>query len=177
MERINGTRRKQDEQIAQLTEAKNDMESRVWKQEVQIEKQIEALENNVREYTRLAEKLQLIGAGAKFTQVNFAIQLNTHASKPDDIVSNSLTEQIRPAIMALTEQISQSQSAAQTEALSISETLRKLEELKSEKQDDISIMESNLASLEKQYNEEKEVSSGCIVRWSLRWDPFGRLFA
>ncbi len=50
-----------------------------------------------------------------------------------------------------------SQVAAQAEALSISEALRKLEEAKTEKMDDISIMESTLQSLEKQYNEEKEV--------------------
>ena len=41
--------------------------------------------------------------------------------------------------------------------MSISEALRKLEEAKTEKMDDISIMESTLQSLEKQYNEEKEV--------------------
>ena len=56
------------------------------------------------------------------------------------------------------DQLSQSYETCQSESLAIQETLKKLEEFKSEKTDDISIMEGKLATLEKQYQTEKEVS-------------------
>ncbi len=107
VERINSTRRKQDEQIAALIEKKNEMEGKVWKQEVAIEKRLEELDHTVKDYMRLADKLQLVGANAKIKEINFAVQVNTHASKVDDILPSSFSDTVRPAIIALTEQISQ----------------------------------------------------------------------
>ena len=157
VERLNSARRKQDEQLAAITELKNETESRVWKQETDIEKKLADLESAVRDYMRQAESLQLVGPSSRFSQMNFALSVNTKAARADDLLSVNVTEHIRPALQAIIDKVQEGVAAAQSEMLALTETLTKLEEMKSEKTDDISIMETKIDALEKQYQEEKEV--------------------
>ena len=159
VERLNSARRKQDEQLAAITELKNETESRVWKQESDIEKKLADLESAVRDYMRQAESLQLVGPSSRFSQMNFALAVNTKAARAEELLSVNVTEHIRPALQAIIDKVQAGVAAAQSEMLALTETLTKLEEMKSEKTDDISIMETKIDALEKQYQEEKEVGA------------------
>lgn len=84
---MNSTRKKQDQQLAVVTQLKHDMENKVfslhlaclwllinlwhqvWQMEIAIEKKFAELEQTVQGYNKYAEKLHLTGPGAKVSQV------------------------------------------------------------------------------------------------------------
>jgi SMC interacting uncharacterized protein involved in chromosome segregation len=155
VERMYTTQRQQDQDIAKFIEQKKELDQRVWKCEMQVDKQIAELDEAVKQYTGMIEALK-INTTAHSNM--FIIAPNTKGKNADEIVSNSVVSSIRESVVAMCEQVNTNTAQAQQDALAITETLRKLDEIRREKSDEIQIMEASLAALERQYNEEREVS-------------------
>ena len=160
VERIKNARAKLDEQLKAVVAKKEELDQRAWKSEMALSKKLEVAENMANEFNRLAESLQLLPRSAPNANgVNYEIKINPHTPNMREIVSVDMKGTVVPNLTTLRESINERVHRINGELVSANEMLAKLGEMVTEKQDDNSIMDNRLKSMEKQYAEEKEALS------------------
>ncbi|GJQ12747.1 hypothetical protein GpartN1_g4538.t1 [Galdieria partita] len=117
------------------------------------------VEDALRDYHRLAEKLQLIPSTAKNAKgFNFEIELSRDASlhRCEDILSLDLGSVVKPTIHELREAFASKASRTREEELSVQEKYNHLEEQLLFKRNETSALEGKYQKLEGHYKSERE---------------------
>ncbi|EME26412.1 Kinetochore protein NDC80 [Galdieria sulphuraria] len=117
------------------------------------------VEDALRDYHRLAEKLQLIPSTAKNAKgFNFEIELSRDASlhRCEDILSLDLSSVVKPTIHELREAFSSKASRTREEELTVQEKYNHLEEQLLFKRNETSSLEGKYQKLENHYKNERE---------------------
>jgi len=161
---IDGHRLQRDKQM--LTEALEkayaqrqeaiELQSRV---EEKLIEQTAKVEDALRDYHRLAEKLQLIPSTAKNAKgFHFEITLSRDASlyRCEDILSLDLGSVVKPTIQELREAFASKASRTREEELTVQEKCNHLEEQLLFKRNETSALESKYQKLESHYKNERE---------------------
>lgn len=131
-----------------------------WEREIAVQKKLDAVERILQDYHSLGYRLGLIPRTAPNAKgINFELEINPGAPRPENMLSVDLRGVIRPALITLRRETTEQVHERQDEALSLQETLDKLEESVVDRKDELEGNEGRVNSLVEQYNEVKEAMS------------------
>jgi len=138
-----------EEKLVQLREKKGMAGKMRGEQEIAMQKLLEVVESELRQYNELAMRLRLVPASAntKMPDVAFEVGFKSHA-RAEEMVSGDLAGTIKPALKVLRNQLSSNNRALAVELQSLQEEAERLTEQVEAKQEDVQMLQAKVEQQE-----------------------------
>eukprot|EP00742_Colponemidia_sp_Colp-10_P004817 GILJ01005142.1.p1 GENE.GILJ01005142.1~~GILJ01005142.1.p1 ORF type:complete len:633 (-),score=137.25 GILJ01005142.1:214-2112(-) len=163
VERMRQEKHMLEESLREVTAKKEEVQKSVWEIEMKLAKKAEDMERAVRAYNNGAEKLHLIPLGAKNSEgVDYELSLNLQAARPEQILRNDFKSLIKPALRKLKDGFVDKIRGIHGEVMALQEELDRAEELRSDKQSQLSELENRLKKFESLYRTEQEAMAASL---------------
>lgn len=151
IDRMNADKEQLLRTLESLASAKDEASRVFWDRELQVQKHLDTVEKAVQEYTFVCERIGLLPAQAE----TFELSFNPHAARPDALLNIDMAN-VLARLGNLREEHNANIHAAQDKLLGLQESLDRLTETLTDKQDSVIHSEDKLQRMVQSYLADKE---------------------
>lgn len=140
------------------------MAKRVWETETLLREKVTSLEDLNREYTMLAEDLELLPATARNAQGrDISLHIDIRAKKRSDLLQSDVRGMIQPFLQQLKLEVNASTAELQGDAMAIADDIEEVEVQAAKLREEQTVVESKLRRVEEAYRREKEALEAMVA--------------
>lgn len=160
VERLNQTRAELNKSLRAVASQQEDIEAQMWGREEKVAAVIVEIEQLVKEYNTLAEKIEIIPVNARNAHnLDLELRFNFSKPRPEQDLKVVLKGFIKPNLQKLKDRFNAERYDANQRLIEVAEKHDQIAEQVQDKEDEVSILQSKLDALEGHFEEERDLLS------------------